>query len=61
MAANGSHASLIFRSLAAARLTGKVAVVTGGSKGIGYAVAKILIGEGCNVVISATRSADAEK
>src|SRR5271165_542790 len=35
------------------RLAGKVAVITGGSKGIGYAVAGALAAEGCNVVISA--------
>jgi len=35
------------------RLAGKVAVVTGGSKGIGYAVARALAAEGCNVVMSA--------
>jgi NAD(P)-dependent dehydrogenase (short-subunit alcohol dehydrogenase family) len=39
------------------RLAGKVAVITGGSKGIGYAVAKTLAGEGCNVVISARDAA----
>ncbi|MFZ0707563.1 MAG: SDR family oxidoreductase [Candidatus Korobacteraceae bacterium] len=31
---------------------GKVAVVTGGSRGIGLAIAKALAGEACNVVIS---------
>jgi NAD(P)-dependent dehydrogenase (short-subunit alcohol dehydrogenase family) len=35
-----------------ARLSGKVAVVTGGSRGIGYAVARILAAEGCNLVIT---------
>jgi NAD(P)-dependent dehydrogenase (short-subunit alcohol dehydrogenase family) len=34
------------------RLLGKVAVVTGGNRGIGYAVAKTLAGEGCSVVIT---------
>ncbi len=34
------------------RLLGKVAVVTGGSRGIGLAIAKALAGEACNVVIS---------
>ena len=38
-------------------LHGKTAVVTGGSKGIGYAIADSLAAAGCNVMISA-RNAD---
>lgn len=34
------------------RLAGKLAVVTGGSKGIGYAIARALAMEGANVVIT---------
>ena len=34
------------------RLSGKVAVVTGGSRGIGLAIARALLGEGCSVVIT---------
>ena len=34
------------------RLLGKIAVVTGGSRGIGLAIAKALAAEACNVVIS---------
>src|SRR5271165_735452 len=34
------------------RLLGKVAVVTGGSRGIGYAIAHTLAAEGCSVVIT---------
>lgn len=37
---------------AAARLAGHVAVVTGGSRGIGFAVARALAREGCNIVIT---------
>jgi 3-oxoacyl-[acyl-carrier protein] reductase len=35
------------------RLDGKVAIVTGGSKGIGLAVAEALLGRGASVAISA--------
>jgi NAD(P)-dependent dehydrogenase (short-subunit alcohol dehydrogenase family) len=34
------------------RLSGKVAVVTGGNRGIGLAIARALVGEGCSVVIT---------
>src|SRR5271169_2312416 len=34
------------------RLLGKVAVVTGGSRGIGYAMARTLATEGCSVLIT---------
>src|SRR5271157_3947039 len=34
------------------RLVGKVAVVTGGSRGIGHAIARSLAAEGCSVVIT---------
>ncbi len=34
------------------RLRGKIAVVTGGSRGMGYAIAEALAREGCNVVIT---------
>ena len=33
-------------------LTGKTALVTGGSRGIGAAIVKTLIDEGCNVAIN---------
>jgi NAD(P)-dependent dehydrogenase (short-subunit alcohol dehydrogenase family) len=36
-------------------LTNKVAVVTGGSRGIGYAIARTLLGGGASVVITGTR------
>jgi NAD(P)-dependent dehydrogenase (short-subunit alcohol dehydrogenase family) len=35
-----------------ARLLGKIAVVTGGSRGIGFAIARTLAAEGCSVVIA---------
>lgn len=34
------------------RLESQVAVVTGGSKGIGFAIARALVGEGCDVIIT---------
>jgi NAD(P)-dependent dehydrogenase (short-subunit alcohol dehydrogenase family) len=34
------------------RLAGKIAVITGGSSGIGYAVAQAFVSEGCSVVIT---------
>ena len=41
-------------------LNGKTALVTGGTKGIGRAIAESLIREGANVVITARHSADLE-
>src|ERR1700722_10929765 len=42
-------------------LNGKVAVVTGSSKGIGYSIASALAREGCQVVISARSKVELEK
>lgn len=39
-------------------LTGKIALVTGGTKGIGRAIAKALSDQGCKVVISARDAAE---
>ena len=36
-------------------LAGKTAIVTGGSRGIGYAIARALVSGGANVVITGTR------
>src|SRR6476660_9410991 len=41
-------------------LTGKAALVTGGTKGIGRAIAQALVRKGTNVVITARHSADLE-
>lgn len=41
-------------------LQGRTAIVTGGSKGIGYAIADALAAAGCNVMISARNKAEVE-
>ncbi len=38
-------------------LKGKTALITGGSKGIGYAIGEMMAGEGCNIILVA-RNAD---
>jgi len=42
-------------------LQGKAAVITGGSKGIGYAIAASLAEAGCNVTISARNASEVER
>lgn len=42
-------------------LQGRTAVVTGGSKGIGFAIADALAGAGCNVMISARNENEVEQ
>ena len=41
------------------KLAGKIALITGGSRGIGAAIAKRLADDGANVVITYTKGADA--
>ena len=53
------------RAVSPRRLDGQVAIITGGSRGIGYAIAAALAAEGCSVVITgrsaATLAASAKK
>ncbi len=43
------------------RLRNKVSIITGGSRGIGYAVAEKFLAEGAKVIITASSAANAEK
>ena len=42
-------------------LTGKSAIVTGGTRGIGHAIAKVLLSAGANVAITARKESEIEK
>src|ERR1700685_4587297 len=43
------------------KLAGKIAVVTGGSSGIGFATAKGFVGEGAHVVITGRREKETKE
>src|SRR5260370_1579688 len=57
----GPQRNQTLRSIAMPRLEGKIAVITGGSSGIGLATAKRFVKEGAYVFITGRRQAELDK